>query len=208
MKEIRSESIAGWCFVASMVALVTSIVVAPSGVYQGSVSERLEIIDANQGQWVLTKVVDATTLALVGVGGLALTINRRSVSRLRGIGGTLLMVAGIAGVVWFFLLAVSPGRLFEGQVPVVTILVMLIAAGLVGLGADFLRSGYPRWAGLTGVLLGGGVLVGGILVQILRLGSALAVAFEVLVLLGVLVIGIMLVRRGRSSTVVSDAPGH
>lgn len=206
MDVIRSERLAGWLFIISMLTLLVSSVAAPSGVYQGSIPERLAIIDANQSRWILTKVLDSTTLMLVAVGGLALTINRRS--WLRRVGGTLLMVAGAAGVVWFLLLAVSPQPLYDSRLPGVTILVVLMAVGLLGLSADFLRRGYPRWAGLMGVVLGVGILVGQSLIQILRLGAELAVAFEFLVLAGILSIGIMLVRQGASATIGSDAPAE
>lgn len=147
MAEARSERIGGWFFISSMVFLLGSTIAAPSGAYQGSISERLAIIEANPGRWILANVLAAFALGAVAAGGLTVIANRSSRSQLRTIGGVFLGIAGVAGVVWLLLLAVIPRQLYERELPAVDILILLTGAGLLALSVEFLCRGYPRWAG-------------------------------------------------------------
>ena len=77
----------------------------------------------------------------------------------------------------------------------VVVVVGLTAVGLLLLGVHFLRSGYPGWAGLTGVVLGAAALIGLALILIVRPGPEPMFVVEFLAFIGILCIGIMLVRR-------------
>lgn len=208
MKALSSERLGGLLLTLSFPVLVIGGVAAPSGAYQGPIEDRLAVIDANQAQWILSKVFDGTAVALLAAGGLTLAVGLHP-RRLPGVtGGISLGLAGITGLIYVYRLATDPGPLYDRDtpVPMVVVLIALTAVGVLALSLHFLGAGYPRWSSLTGAVSGAGALVGLALILILRPGPEPAFAVELIAFLGILSIGVMLVRRhGRSNAAPASA---
>lgn len=207
MRELSSGKLSGVLLILAFLMLVVGGIAAPSGAYQGAIEERLAIIDANQAQWIVSKVLDGSAVAFMGAGGVILAIGLRRRSWLGVTGGTSLGAAGIVGLVYVYRLATDPGPLYDRAVPVPTVIVLvaLTAIGLLGLGLCFLLAGYPRWASLIGTVAGVGALIGLAPILILRPGPEPVFAVEAFAFVGILSIGIMLVRqRGQRPVGAAD----
>lgn len=184
--------------------LVLGGLAAPSGAYRGSIGERLAIIDANQTQWLISKIFDGLAVVLVSAGFVVLASRG-----LRGgwpirLVGVCFGAAGILGIVYVYMLATDPGQLYdrEAPAPIASMLIGLLAAGLLAAGVHLLRKEFPRWVGLLSMVLGTSVLAALAVVLIIRPGPEPAFALASVVYLGILVIGLVLVRD--SARVVSD----
>lgn len=191
------ERMSGILLIVGFVMLVAGGLAAPSGAYQGSIEERLSIIDANQTQWLLSKVFDALAVVLVSVGFVMLASRGwRSGWPMRVV-GVCFGLAGLLGVVYVYLLATDPRPLYDrdAPAPIAATLIGLLAAGLMAWGVHLLRSGFPRWVGVLSTVLGTGVLAALALILIVRPGPELAFAVASVVYLGILIIGLVLVRR-------------
>lgn len=102
--------------------------------------------------------------------------------------------------IYVYRVATEPEPLYDRgtPVPIVTLLVTLTAIGVLALGIHLLRAGYPRWAGIAAAVMGTAALIGMALILILRPGPEPTFFVELLGFVGVLCIGIMLMRwRGR-----------
>lgn len=108
-------------------------------------------------------------------------------------------------MIYVYRLATDPEPLYDRDTPalIVIALVSLTAIGLFALGLHFLRSGYTRWAGVVGVVIGTGSLIGLTAILGLRPGPEPAFFVALVAFVGVLCIGIMLARRQGPSTVES-----
>jgi hypothetical protein len=209
VKYLSTERLAGFFLIVGFVMLVAGGLVAPSGAYQGSIEERLAVIDANYTQWILSKILDGAAVAFMGAGGLLMAFGLGRRNWLGIVGGASLGLAGVVGLFYVYRLAIDPAPLYDREVPVpmVIVLVALTAIGLLALGLDFLRVGYPRWAGLMGAVAGVGTLIGLALILILRPGSEPTFAAELFAFLGLLGIGIMMVRQRRQTAGESRTRG-
>ena len=208
MRELSSERLAGFFLIVGFVMLVAGGLAAPSGAYQGSIDERLAVIDANHAQWIVSKIFDGAAVAFMGAGGLLLVFGPNRRDWLGTAGGASLGMAGVVGLFYVYRLATDPGPLYDRDtpVPMVIVLVGLTAVGLLTLSFHFLRAGYPRWAGLTGAVVGVLALVGLAVILILQPGPEPMFLVELLAFLGILCIGIMLVRQ-RAPLPVKEALG-
>jgi len=194
---MSSERLAGALMILAFVLVVAGSIAAPSSAYQGPIDQRLAVIDASHGQWVLSKIFDGVAIALLGASGLILAFGRSRGDWLRVAGGASLGVAGIVGLFYVYRLAADPGPLYDRDtpVPIVILLVSLTAIGLLALGLHLLRAGYPRWAGMTAAVLGTAALIGLALTLVLRRGPEPAFFVELVAFVGVLCMGITLVRQ-------------
>jgi hypothetical protein len=208
VRGVSVERLAGFFMIAGFVMLVIGGLAAPSGAYQGSIEERLAVIDANHAQWILSKILDGAAVAFMAAGGLLLVFGLSRRNWLGIVGGVSLGVAGIVGLFYVYRLATDPGPLYDRDtpVPMVIVLVGLTAVGLLAVSLHFLRAGYPRWAGSTGAVVGVAALVGLAVILILRPGPEPMFLVELLAFLGILCIGIMLVRQ-RAQLPVEEALG-
>lgn len=210
MREVSVERLAGFFLIVGFVMLVVGGLAAPSGAYQGSIEERLAVVDANHAQWILSKILDGAAVTFMGAGGLLLVFGLSRRDWLGIIGGASLGLAGIVGLFYVYRLATDPGPLYDRDtpVPMVIVLVGLTAVGLLAVSLHFLRAGYPRWAGLTGAVVGVGALVGLAVILILQPGPEPMFLVELLASLGILCIGIMLVRQRAQRPVPTALEAH
>ena len=194
-----SEKTIGFILILGFVMLVAGAAIAPSAAYEGSIEDRLAVINSNEGQWLLSKVFDglAVVFASVGLVMLAIVNNRSHGGWLNTLGGVCLGIAGIVGLVWIYILVTDPGPLYDRETPapIVVLFITMVALGLLAFGLHFLRADYPRWVGLVTAVVGGGILVAQVLIQILNTGPEVAFGLGSLMYLVFLAIGIMLVRR-------------
>ncbi len=191
------ERMSGTLMIAGFVMLIVGGASAPPGAYQGSIGERLSIIDANQTQWLLSKVFDGLAVVLVSAGFVTLASRGSRGSWPIRLVGACFGVAGLLGVVYVYMLATDPGPLYdrEAPAPIASMLIGLMAVGLLASGFHLRRSGFPRWVGLLSVVFGTGVLAALALILIVRPGPEPVFALASVVYLGILVIGLVLVRR-------------
>lgn len=197
MRKLSAERLAGICMIVGFVMLVVGGLAAPSGAYQGSIEERLAVIDANYPQWILSKILDGAAVAFMGAGGLLLVFGLSRRDWLGTAGGASLGMAGVVGLFYVYGLATDPGPLYDRDtpVPMVIVLVGLTAVGLLALSLHFLRAGYPRWAGFTGTVAGTAAVVGLTVILVLQPGPEPMFLVELVAFIGILCIGIMLVRQ-------------
>lgn len=206
---LSAQRLTGAFLIIGFVMLVAGGLAAPSGAYQGSIEERLAVIDANHTQWILSKILDGATVAFMGAGGLVLVFGLGQRDSLGIVGGASLGVAGIVGLFYVYRLATDPGPLYDRDtpVPMVIVLVGLSAVGLLAMSLHFLRAGYPRWAGFTGAVVGAAALVGLAAILILQPGPEPMFFVEFLTFIGILCIGIMLVRQRGQRPVPASLEG-
>ena len=195
-----AERFAGLLMLAGFVMLLVGVAVAPAGAYVGDIDERLAIIDAHSGQWLLSKVFDALALALPAAGFVTLSISagrERTASLLSMLGGTCLALAGVVGLAYVVTLTTDAASIYDrtSPAPIVLGFISLIALGLVAFGVHFVRSGYPPWAGTLAAVVGGGVLAAEVLVLALGIGPEGAFGLAGAEYLGVVALAVVLIRR-------------
>ena len=195
-----AERSAGFLMLAGFVMLLVGVAVAPAGAYVGAIHDRLAIIDAHSGQWLLSKVFDALALALPAVGFVTLSISSgrgRTASLLSTLGGTCLALAGVVGLGYVVILTTDAASIYDrtSPAPIVLAFISLIALGLVAFGVHLVRAGYPRWAGTLAAAVGAGVLAAEVLVLGLGIGPEGAFGLAAAEYLGVVAIAVVLIRR-------------
>ena len=122
----------------------------PVGCLPGSIEERLAVIGANHAQWIVSKVFDAMALVLVSAGGLVFAAALRQRDWLGIVGGTSFGVTGIVGLFHVYRLATDPGPVYEGDVPVplVTLVVLLTGVALLFLSPPYSPLGLSAMGGM------------------------------------------------------------
>ena len=189
----------GLILIGGFVMLVVGALVAPAGAYEGSISDRLAVINTNEGQWQLSKVFDALAVAFASVGMvlLALLNNRSQGAWLNSLGGVCFGAAGIVGLVFVYLLVTDPGPLYDrdAPAPLVVLFIALMAVGVLAFGIHFFRSDYPRWVAVLNVVVGAGVLTGLVAVLVSGAGPETAFGLAAAIYLGILGGGIVLLRH-------------
>jgi hypothetical protein len=202
MKRLSERTI-GIVLVSGFVMLIVGAFVAPSGAYEGSIEDRLTIIEANEGQWFLSKIFDGLAVVFASSGLVMLSRNnsRNEDRPLSLIAGIAAGFGGIIGLLWIFALVTDPGPLYYRDTPALMAVLFItsMAISLVALGIQFLRSDYPRWASLLTTLVAAAVLVAIVLILILEGGPESAFGLASLMYLAILPVGIMLVRRSPSN---------
>lgn len=197
MREVSFERLTGFFLIVGFVMLVVGGFAAPSGAYQGSIEERLAVIDTNHAQWIVSKIFDGAAVAFMGAGGLLLVFGLSRRTWLGISGGASLGMAGIVGLFYVYRLATDPGPLYDrdAPVPMVIVLIGLTAVGILAVSFHFLRAGYPRWAGLTGAVVGVAALGALAVILILQPGPEPMFLVELVAFIGIFGIGIMLARQ-------------
>jgi hypothetical protein len=192
------EKSAGILLLGGFAMLLVGVVAAPAGAYLGPIDERLAIIDANTGQWLLSKVFDALAIVLPAVGFVTLSIagGRRARTPSSAIGGSCLALAAAVGLVYISALLTDPASIYDrsSPAPIVLAFISLIALGVIAFGAHFLGGGYPRWAGLVSTLVGASVLVGEAGILMLGIGPEGAFALAAALYVAVVALGVVLIR--------------